>query len=81
MEDTFAKRREVLKPCGAGDMSFFSLIEDMSRGLRKPGKGQFNVDPLHRLCTMMRKMKTEAVLLEELKLNNELRDERSSGFG
>ncbi len=58
-------------------MSFFQLIEDLSKQIRKSpkGKGLFNPAPLHRLCTLMRKLKAKAVLKEKLKPNQELKDE------
>jgi hypothetical protein len=72
MQHAYAKNREKLKPCSPPSFSFFSLIETLWRGSKTPS------NPLHRFCTLMRKMKAKGFIQEELLPNQELNDEIES---
>lgn len=69
MHDAFAKPSEKIAfvSCGPDDKHsfFFDLIETDWKGNK----------PLHRLCSLMRKMKARAYTLEVLEPNAEIRDE------
>ncbi len=75
MDGAYASRHEKLKPCGPDNLSFFEFIRDLSRNMRKSKRSEFNAAPLHRLCTLMRKMRAQAVLKEKLEFNQELEEE------
>ena len=69
MKDTYAKTYQQLEPCDSPHYSFFQLVDELwcSR----------NSDPMRRLCTLMRKMKVESLVIEELELNEELLEEQN----
>jgi hypothetical protein len=67
MEDAFAVQEESLQSCES-PMSFFKLIESVWEGN--------NDQPLHRFCSLMRKMKARSYVQEYLILNQELQDEK-----
>lgn len=68
MKDTYAKTYQPLEPC-APPYSFFQLIDKLWCNSK-------NSDPMRRLCTLMRKMKAESLVIEELELNEELKEEQ-----
>lgn len=68
MEDAFAAKEESLQSCEP-PMSFFELIESVWDG--------DNSQPLHRFCSLMRKMKAKSFVREDLVLNQELNDEKN----
>lgn len=68
MEGAFATKIEKLQSCVL-PVSFFSLIESLVHI-----KG--NSRPLHRFCTLMRKMNAQSFVMEELELNEELNNEK-----
>lgn len=68
MEDAFAVKEESLRSCEL-PASLFELIESVWEG--------DNDQPLHRFCSLMRKMKAKSFVQEELILNQELQDEKS----
>ncbi len=70
MKDAFAKKQKLLESCQAPSFSFYQLIDDL---WHQGG----NSNPLHRLCTLMRKMKVESFIKEELELNDELLEEQN----
>lgn len=67
MEDAFAVKEESLQSCEF-PTSLFKLIESVWEG--------DNDQPLHRFCSLMRKMKVKSFVQEELLLNQELIDEK-----
>ncbi len=71
MQDAFGKKLKPLKSCQA-PFSFYQLVENLwhPKSNNKP-------DPLHRLCTLMRKMEAKSFIREELELNEELLEEQS----
>ena len=69
MKDAFAKEPKLLKSCQA-PFSFYQLVEDLWHQGGNP-------NPLHRLCTLMRKMKVKSFIKEELELNEELLEEQN----
>ncbi len=69
MRDAFAKEQKLLKSCQA-PFSFYQLVEDLWHQGGNP-------NPLHRLCTLMRKMKVKSFIKEELELNEELLEEQN----
>ena len=69
MKDAFAKEQKLLKSCQA-PFSFYQLVEDLWHQGGNP-------NPLHRLCTLMRKMKVKSFIKEELELNEELLEEQN----
>ena len=69
MKNAFATEQKLLESCQA-PFSFYQLIDD----LWHPGS---NPHPLHRLCTLMRKMKAKSFIREELALNGELLEEQN----
>ena len=73
MDDAFAKDGEGVEFLPS-EISFFDLITDLWRGKAIPRH------PLHRLCTLMRKMKTQSLVKERLDvgLSQELKEERDS---
>jgi len=71
MYNAFAEREEKLQDC-APPYSFFKLIRSVWKGYKKSAPPP---DPLHRLCTLMRKMKAKSFVKEKLLLNPELEDE------
>ena len=68
MKDAYAKTYQPLVPCEP-PYSFFQLVDTLWYN----GK---NSAPLSRLCTLMRKMKVKALIMEELELNEELLEEK-----
>ena len=70
MKDAFAKKQKLLESCQAPSFSFYQFIDDL---WHQGG----NSNPLHRLCTLMRKMKVESFIKEELELNDELLEEQN----
>ena len=68
MKDGFAKKEKLLESCQA-PFSFYQLIDDL-------WKHGGNPQPMHRLCTLMRKMKVKSFIREELERNEELLAER-----
>jgi len=69
MHNAFADKIEALQSCDQPDCSFYSLVESlMSDDSIK--------EPLHRLCTLMRKMKARSFIRETLIPNEELLDEK-----
>jgi hypothetical protein len=68
MEKVYATKIEELISCIPGELSFFQLISDICNGFYNPA-------PLHRVCTLMRKMKARSVLRETLHPNQELGEE------
>ena len=69
MKDAFAKKQKLLESCQAPSFSFYQLIDDLWHQGGNP-------NPLHRLCTLMRKMKVKSFIKEELELNEELLEEQ-----
>ncbi len=69
MKDTFAKEKKFLCVCFP-PTSFYRLIGSVWKSKHNPP------NPLHRILTLMRKMKVRSLLTEELELNQELIDER-----
>jgi len=67
MEGAFAADVKPLQSCES-PISFFQLIESIWEG--------GNDQPLHRLCSLMRKMKAKSFAREELIANQELNDEK-----
>ena len=67
MEDAFASKEEPLQSCES-PVSLFQLIESVWGG--------DNSQPLHRFCSLMRKMKAKSFVQEELLANQELADEQ-----
>ena len=70
MKDAFAKEQKPLESCQAPSFSFYQLIDDLWHQGGNP-------NPLHRLCTLMRKMKVKSFIREELELNEELLEEQN----
>ena len=70
MKDAFAKEQKPLESCQAPSFSFYELIDDLWHQGGNP-------NPLHRLCTLMRKMKVKSFIKEELELNEELLEEQN----
>ena len=70
MKDAFAKEQKLLESCQAPSFSFYQLIDDLWHQ-------EGNPNPLHRLCTLMRKMKVKSFIKEELELNEELLEEQN----
>lgn len=70
MKNAFATKQKRLKSCQA-PFSFYQLIDDL---WHPPGS---NSHPLHRLCTLMRKMKAKSFIEEELALDGELLEEQN----
>lgn len=68
MEGTFATKIEKLRSC-VRPFSFFSLIESLI-------PQENNSRSLHRFCTLMRKMNAQSFVMEDLELNQELKDEK-----
>ena len=69
MKNAFATEQKLLESCQA-PFSFYQLIDDLWHQGR-------NSHPLHRLCTLMRKMKAKSFIREELELNGELLEEQN----
>jgi len=69
MLDAFASAEPVLKNCEPGFSFFFELI-------RKECNGEGS-RPLHRICTLMRKMGVRSFVREDLEKNPELLGEQS----
>jgi len=67
MRDAFAKQVQPLQLC-TPRFSFFELIDSIWSGS--------NNQPMHRFCTLMRKMNARSFVQEDLELNNELLDEK-----
>ena len=70
MKDAFAKEQKLLESCKAPSFSFYLLIDNIWHQGSNP-------NPLHRLCTLMRKMKVKSFIREELELNEELLEEQA----
>lgn len=68
MHGAFAKNRPVVIPCKVGFSFFFDLIQ-------KEWGSERNVAPIHRICSLMRKMGAASMVREELELNAELQSE------
>ena len=64
-------RNPKLVDCRKNFSFYFDLIE-------KELKGPNNTAPIHRICTLMRKMGVESLIREELTLTNELIEERDA---
>lgn len=71
MDGAFASTESKLVDCRKNYSFYFNLIE-------KELAGQNNTAPIHRICTLMRKMGVESLLREELALSNELIEERDA---
>ena len=69
MHGVFASAESKLVDCRKNFSFFFDLI-----GKELVGSNA----PIHRICTLMRKMRVEALLREELTLSNELIEERDA---
>lgn len=69
MFEAYANKKEDFKSCTPDVCSFYDLIEDVF----SDKNGIHN--PLHRFCTLMRKMHAHTYLRETLIPNQELRDE------
>jgi hypothetical protein len=69
MHDAFASAESKLVDCRKNFSFFFDLI-----GKELVGSNA----PMHRICTLMRKMRVEAILREELILSKELNEERDA---
>lgn len=67
MDGVFATEVEKLESC-VRPFSFFSLIETLMP--------EGNSRPLHRFCTLMRKMNAQSFVMEDLELDRELSDEQ-----
>jgi hypothetical protein len=70
MHNAFASKLELFQPCEYPACSFFDLIDS----IWKEPKGTSS--PLHRFCTLMRKMNAKSFLQEKLILNQELSEEK-----
>src|SRR5436190_21544551 len=70
MKDTFANAGPTLVDCGPGFSFFYDLIRKECNGLSPA--------PMHRICTLMRKMGAQCFLREELMPNQELSEEQQS---
>jgi hypothetical protein len=71
MHNAFATKSEPFQPCEYPICSFFDLIDSIWKG---PKERSY---PLHRLCTLMRKMNAKSFLQEKLILNQELLEEKA----
>jgi hypothetical protein len=71
MHRAFASAESKLVDCRKNFSFYFDLIE-------KELAGHNTNAPLHRICTLMRKMGVEALLREDLTLTNELIEERDA---
>lgn len=71
MHEVFALAESKLVDCRTNFSFYFDLIE-------KELAGHNTNAPLHRICTLMRKMGVVALLREELTLSNELIEERDA---
>jgi hypothetical protein len=69
MHGVFASAESKLVDCRKNFSFYFDLIEKELVGPNAP---------IHRICTLMRKMKVAAFLREELTLSNELNEERDA---
>jgi len=67
MKNVFSKNEPVLVPCETSYSFFFDLIEK-----ELPGP---NNAPLHRICSLMRKLKVKCFLREELDHDQEIKEE------
>jgi len=74
MNDAFA--RDLRVPVGCDPpFSFYSLIEDLYARPSHQGR-EPNCRPIHRFCTLMRKLRAKSFIAEDLILNRELTDEK-----
>jgi hypothetical protein len=71
MDGVFALAESRLIGCNRNYSFYFDLIA-------KEWSGTSNRAPIHRICTLMRKMGVEALLREDLILPNELNEERDA---
>jgi hypothetical protein len=71
MEGAFATNEAKLTDCRKNYSFYFDLIE-------KEWAGNNLRAPIHRICTLMRKMHVQALLCENLELNDELLNERDA---
>ena len=69
MSQFFAKSEPQLIPCERGYSFFFDLIDRLWKGP--------NSQPIHRVCTLMRKMQVTCFVSEDLELNDELLAEKA----
>src|ERR1039457_2541055 len=69
MDGAFASSESKLVDCRKNFSFYFDLIEKELVGSNAP---------IHRICTLMRKMRVEALLREELTLSKELNEERDA---
>jgi hypothetical protein len=72
MNYAFATLLEPLKSCDFPHFSFYEFIESIW------GEEPSGSDPLHRMGTLLRKMKVASFLQETLELNEELQEEEES---
>ncbi len=70
MKDTFSPTEPALIDCRPGFSFFYDLIRKECNGLSPA--------PLHRICTLMRKMGAQCFLREELVPNQEISDEQQA---
>lgn len=70
MKDIFSAHEPVLVDCRPGFSFFYDLIRKECNGLSPA--------PMHRICTVMRKMEAECFVREELESNQEMLDEQNS---
>ncbi len=71
MNKAFATKKEPFQPCEYPTCSFFNLIDSIWKGDKERSY------PLHRFCTLMRKMNVQSYVQEELTLNEELLAEKN----
>jgi hypothetical protein len=71
LNKAFAAKKEPFRPCEYPICSFFDLIDSMWKGDKKRSY------PLHRFCTLMRKMNARSYVQEDLILNEELLAEKN----
>ncbi|MBN1490737.1 MAG: hypothetical protein JXA69_12535 [Phycisphaerae bacterium] len=72
MHNVYATKIETLQDCGGGCSFFFDVIAPLWEGATHEPR------PLHRLCTLMRKMGARSFLAEELAAFSELTEEESA---
>lgn len=71
MNRAFATKNELFQPCEYPTCSFFDLIDSIWKGDKERSY------PLHRFCTLMRKMNARSYVQEELIQNDELLEEKN----
>ena len=70
MHNAFATELVPFHSCEYPACSFFDLIDSIWKGPKEASS------PLHRFCTLMRKMNAKSFLQEKLILNQELSEEK-----